>query len=96
MKDLIIILMMILVSMTTVYHVVDFCIGGTLFFQTIKLISAIASTFLILIYWDEVKCSFVNDEKYPTCFKSNPSYQSQAENCCEDCEYQEKCCYEKV
>lgn len=34
---------------------------------------------------------YKNREKKPTCFKSNPGPQSQAENCCEDCELQKEC-----
>jgi len=30
-------------------------------------------------------------EETPDCFKSNPSYQMQAENCCNDCPYRKEC-----
>jgi len=35
-------------------------------------------------HWQEIK-------NKPSCFKSNPSYQEQAENCCYDCIFRNEC-----
>lgn len=31
------------------------------------------------------------EEEYPVCYKSNPNYQTQAENCCHNCPYKNEC-----
>lgn len=48
----------------------------------------VGSLLYVTIVFKKAELRLINK---PECYKSNPSPQSQAENCCEDCEYIREC-----